>query len=140
MDKEYLFHHGIKGQRWGIRRYQNDDGTLTNAGKERYGIESEKDLKKSKVYKIDRKEAMKEASKEKKQLVKDVGKKEAERLIKEKYGPITMKDLQNKKLRKNIATGAGITAGVGTAAVATAVAVPTVGLYLFIDTLSKLSG
>lgn len=33
----YLAHHGIKGQKWGIRRYQNPDGTLTTAGKERYG-------------------------------------------------------------------------------------------------------
>ena len=32
-----LYHHGIKGQRCGIRRYQNPDGTLTDAGKERYG-------------------------------------------------------------------------------------------------------
>lgn len=31
-----LYHHGIKGQRWGIRRYQNEDGTLTAAGKSRY--------------------------------------------------------------------------------------------------------
>lgn len=32
-----LYHHGIKGQRWGIRRYQNPDGTWTEAGKKRYG-------------------------------------------------------------------------------------------------------
>lgn len=31
-----LYHHGIKGQRWGIRRYQNSDGSLTNAGRKRY--------------------------------------------------------------------------------------------------------
>lgn len=31
----YLAHHGIKGQRWGVRRYQNEDGTLTEAGKAR---------------------------------------------------------------------------------------------------------
>lgn len=31
-----LYHHGIKGQRWGIRRYQKTDGSLTPAGKKRY--------------------------------------------------------------------------------------------------------
>lgn len=30
-----LYHHGIKGMRWGIRRYQNKDGSLTAAGKKR---------------------------------------------------------------------------------------------------------
>lgn len=33
---EELQHHGIKGQKWGRRRFQNEDGTLTPAGKERY--------------------------------------------------------------------------------------------------------
>lgn len=33
---DYIAHHGIKGMHWGIRRYRNRDGTLTNAGKERY--------------------------------------------------------------------------------------------------------
>ena len=31
-----LYHHGIIGQKWGIRRYQNMDGSLTPAGKKRY--------------------------------------------------------------------------------------------------------
>lgn len=33
----YICHHGIKGQKWGVRRFQNEDGTLTPAGKRRYG-------------------------------------------------------------------------------------------------------
>jgi hypothetical protein len=32
----YLTHSGIKGMKWGVRRYQNSDGTLTPAGKKRY--------------------------------------------------------------------------------------------------------
>lgn len=36
MQGTYLVHHGIKGQKWGVRRYQNEDGSLTEAGHERY--------------------------------------------------------------------------------------------------------
>ena len=32
----YLYHSGVKGQKWGVRRYQNEDGSLTDAGKKRY--------------------------------------------------------------------------------------------------------
>lgn len=33
----YLVHHGIKGMKWGVRRYQNEDGSLTSEGRNRYG-------------------------------------------------------------------------------------------------------
>lgn len=37
-----LYHWGTKGMKWGIRRYQNKDGSLTPAGKKRYAAENEK--------------------------------------------------------------------------------------------------
>ena len=42
MDYNELYHWGIKGQRWGIRRYQNADGSLTDEGREHYGYDSKR--------------------------------------------------------------------------------------------------
>lgn len=39
---DYLIHHGIKGQKWGVRRYQNTDGSLTDAGKRRARLGKDK--------------------------------------------------------------------------------------------------
>lgn len=36
-DEDNIVHYGIKGQKWGVRRFENPDGTLTDLGKERYG-------------------------------------------------------------------------------------------------------
>lgn len=41
-----LYHHGIKGQKWGVRRYQNADGSLTAAGEKRYAKQEYKKDKK----------------------------------------------------------------------------------------------
>jgi len=41
-NEEMLFHYGIKGQKWGVRRYQNYDGSYTKRGLERYNKSVEK--------------------------------------------------------------------------------------------------
>lgn len=51
MDINELMHHGIPGMKWGVRRYQNRDGTLTAAGKKRYDKEVAKLRAETKVVK-----------------------------------------------------------------------------------------
>ena len=51
MSNYELYHHGVKGQKWGVRRYQNKDGSLTPKGKQHYdkmtGTEMHKKLQKA---------------------------------------------------------------------------------------------
>lgn len=46
-----LEHHGIKGQRWGVRRFQEEDGTLTAEGRKRYGVDEGGNKKLDRLYK-----------------------------------------------------------------------------------------
>ena len=48
VSSQELYHHGIKGQKWGVRRYQNKDGSLTPAGKKR----SKADIRRDKMNKL----------------------------------------------------------------------------------------
>lgn len=84
MDEKELLHWGIKGMKWGVRRYQNKDGTLTPAGKKRYNAEMErlrneekilknKEATRAKLAKLDAKQ--KEIDDRKKALNGDSGKK-----------------------------------------------------------------
>ena len=58
-----LYHHGVKGMHWGVRRYQNKDGSLTPAGKKRYGYgENDYDYGKDIVDGVKVKRASKESS------------------------------------------------------------------------------
>lgn len=67
MDNIELYHWGVQGMKWGVRRYQNKDGSLTKAGKKRYDkelaktkaeLKSVKEREKTKA-KIDKLNAMK---------------------------------------------------------------------------------
>ena len=50
--KLFIEHHGIKGQKWGVRRYQNKDGSLTSVGKKRYSVNGRIISKGSSFYRI----------------------------------------------------------------------------------------
>ena len=62
VDKQSLYHTGKKGMKWGVRRYQNEDGTLTELGRKRYARDarereySEYDESSSKYYKRSKKQ------------------------------------------------------------------------------------
>lgn len=49
MHNNELYHHGILGQKWGVRRYQNPDGSLTEEGRRHYGYDS-KGVYRARVY------------------------------------------------------------------------------------------
>ena len=56
MDNDYIQHYGILGQKWGVRRYQNKDGTLTPAGKRRLAsLDAEREKLESKRKELDKK-------------------------------------------------------------------------------------
>lgn len=77
-----LMHHGIKGQKWGIRRYQNFDGSYTKAGLERYYKSVDRYNKRKEAYKAIKNDSSK--SNYEKQYAK-ANVKEAKRQMKKDY-------------------------------------------------------
>lgn len=53
-----LYHYGITGQKWGIRRFQYEDGSLTPEGKKRYGVDSDGSITNRRKYARDSKKEL----------------------------------------------------------------------------------
>lgn len=73
-----LHHHGIKGQKWGVRRFQNKDGSLTPAGKKRYDEPNSHSDKKEKQHKIPQNKSLHRLKLEDKYKQQGFSKEEAE--------------------------------------------------------------
>ena len=92
-----LMHFGIKGMKWGIRRYQNKDGTYTNAGKKRRGSE---DYENAREYE--------------KRGIKNLSNKELQQLVNRQNLEKQYKDLNPSLLKRGQKTAAAIVATAGT--------------------------
>ena len=127
MNNNYLAHHGVKGQKWGVRRYQNEDGSFTPEGLKRYGVDSNGKMSRegSKLWRQDRRAALKDANADLKGMAlktnnlfrsyeTNQSRYSAGKLfISEKYGKTTLKDYQrNERLKTFAAYGSAFLASI----------------------------
>lgn len=119
MENIELQHHGTKGQKWGIRRFQNKDGSLTPEGKKRYGVvdsikayrtkkQKQKQLEKARLARTEKKNAAEQRAKDLaagkiriKDMTDDEIKARTARLQMEK----TLRDLENEMGKATIIKG-----------------------------------
>lgn len=106
-----LYHHGIKGMKWGFRRFQNKDGSLKAAGRKRYADDGEKKSSNKKS------ETSSDAKPNSKGLIQKRREKLVERYIQKGYGLEAAETMAKQRMRTE-----AVLAAVGTVAV-TAVAI-----------------
>lgn len=111
ISETYLAHHGIKGQKWGVRRYQNADGSLTAEGRKRKGLgEPRKSLfskkKKEEKTEAEKKEELKEyLRKHPKKLVKynkELTRQEAEEVISNIQFDRRLRDIRQQEIDRGL--------------------------------------
>ena len=109
LSDEELYHHGILGQKWGLRRYQNADGTLTPEGRERMlararKYESKANITVGESYSAKRKRAkLNQKAKDARYEVKKSDLKKARLKKSENNAKRTVKDMSDDELRREIA-------------------------------------
>ena len=103
MNNNELYHHGIIGMKWGVRRYQNKDGTLTNAGKKRYSRD-------------DWSEDAKAASQLKKKNVNQMSNAELRKLTERQQLERNYSSLNPSAIQKGLVAAAAVAGALGTIA------------------------
>lgn len=132
-----LYHHGVKGQRWGIRRYQNPDGTLTEAGKRRYA-NSDGSFNREKYQRDRDKLSRRQANADRKyssKNVKNLSDADLQKRIQRYQNEVKLKELTEQDLHpvsheaKNL-TKRVLTQSAGTLLTAAVVGAASTGIYL----------
>lgn len=108
-DELVLYHHGVKGQRWGVRRYQNKDGSLTAEGRQRYSpdVIAERQAEAKQLRKSKQKDQAKLIEKDLKQIKKELD------IIDENWARQTVKQLMKKGNDRPTSAKAKVDARIG---------------------------
>ena len=101
MNNAELYHHGIRGMKWGVRRFQNKDGSLTKAGRKRYSQDNWS-------------EDAKAASALKKKSVNQMSNAELRKLTERQQLERNYSQLNPSQIKKGMAVAGGVAAAMGT--------------------------
>ncbi len=109
LENQQLGHSGIKGQRWGVRRYQNEDGTLTEEGKKRYGTPEGYRAAAEEASALE--EATKSASSAASTAASLLSTQRGSKAIRKDYSSLSNKELQDRVNRLNLERAYGDLSG-----------------------------